>query len=123
MNIADLVAAKKTQRDKDWPMIRSLVEAHYDAHRDSPSEQQVRFWLREGRSPDLLIRIVREHPSLATDVESSRPLLRFAVSGSPAELVKSLAEEQQIEQQHDRQYWEPLRAKLEELRLNRRRKS
>ena len=45
------------------------------------------------------------------------------MSGSQAELVKALAEEQQSEQEQDRQYWEPLRAKLEELRLNRRRKS
>jgi len=25
--IEDLVKAKKTQRDKDWPMIRRLIEA------------------------------------------------------------------------------------------------
>jgi hypothetical protein len=41
MNIEDLVRAKKTQRDKDWPMIRALVEAHFARPRD------VRFWLRE----------------------------------------------------------------------------
>lgn len=27
MSLSDLVKAKKTQRDKDWPMIRRLVEA------------------------------------------------------------------------------------------------
>ena len=30
LGIEDLVKAKKTQRDKDWPMIRRLVDAHYD---------------------------------------------------------------------------------------------
>jgi hypothetical protein len=29
LSLPDLVIAKKTQRDKDWPMIRRLLEAHY----------------------------------------------------------------------------------------------
>jgi hypothetical protein len=29
LSLPDLVQAKKTQRDKDWPMIRQLVEAHF----------------------------------------------------------------------------------------------
>ena len=29
LSLPDLVQAKKTQCDKDWPMIRRLVEAHY----------------------------------------------------------------------------------------------
>ncbi len=29
LSLPDLVRAKKTQCDKDWPMIRRLVEAHY----------------------------------------------------------------------------------------------
>src|SRR4051812_16081000 len=28
MALGDLVTAKKTQRDKDWPMIRRLIESH-----------------------------------------------------------------------------------------------
>jgi hypothetical protein len=31
MSLHDLVQAKKTQRDKDWPMLRRLVEAHYSS--------------------------------------------------------------------------------------------
>jgi len=45
LGIEDLVKAKKTQRDKDWPMVRRLVDAHYDEFRDSPNEDQIRFWL------------------------------------------------------------------------------
>ena len=56
-------------------MIRSLVEAHYDAHRNSPSEQQVRFWLREGRSAGTSHPPCHQYPSLAAVLESSRPLL------------------------------------------------
>ena len=29
MSLPDLVKAKKTQREKDWPMLTRLVEAHY----------------------------------------------------------------------------------------------
>ena len=29
MALPDLVSAKKTQRDKDWPMIRRFLEVHY----------------------------------------------------------------------------------------------
>lgn len=29
LSLPDLVMAKKTQRDKDWPMIRRLLEANY----------------------------------------------------------------------------------------------
>ncbi len=54
LSLPDLVQAKKTQRDKDWPMIRRLVEAHYFEHHANPKPAQVRFWMRELRTPDLL---------------------------------------------------------------------
>ena len=44
MALPDLVAAKKTQRDKDWPMVRRLLEAHYFQNREKASLSQVRFW-------------------------------------------------------------------------------
>jgi hypothetical protein len=34
LGMEDLVRAKKTQRDKDWPMIRRLVEQSYFAAAD-----------------------------------------------------------------------------------------
>jgi hypothetical protein len=33
LSLPDLVTAKKTQRDKDWPMITRLVEADYADNR------------------------------------------------------------------------------------------
>ncbi len=39
ISLPDLVKAKKTQRDKDWPMIRRLVEANYFAHVERAHEQ------------------------------------------------------------------------------------
>ena len=34
LSIPDLVQAKKTQRDKDWPMVLRLIEAYYEENRD-----------------------------------------------------------------------------------------
>jgi hypothetical protein len=45
LSLPDLVQAKKTQSDKDWPMIRRLVEANYFQHRRKPGTTQVKFWL------------------------------------------------------------------------------
>jgi hypothetical protein len=119
MNVADLVLAKKTQRDKDWPMIRSLVDAHYEAHRQSPSDAQIGFWLLEGRSPEILIDLSRTYPAIASQMATRRSLLQHASSGSTTDLVAALTDEQRREQERDRQYWAPLRAKLQELRANR----
>jgi hypothetical protein len=55
----DLVQAKKTQREKDWPVIDALVEAHYRALGDEPIPERVRFWLSESRTPERLIGPVR----------------------------------------------------------------
>ena len=48
LSLSDLVQAKKTQRDKDWPMIRRLVDASYASARDAAvSDEQIDFWLAE----------------------------------------------------------------------------
>ena len=41
VSLPDLVAAKKTQCDKDWPMIRRLIESHYAEHRNATTDEQV----------------------------------------------------------------------------------
>jgi hypothetical protein len=61
LSLPDLVRAKKTQRDKDWPMIRRLVEAHYFQNNAAPNPAQIQFWLQEMRTPQLLIEVCREH--------------------------------------------------------------
>jgi len=45
LSLPDLVQAKKTQRDKDWPMIRRLVEAHYFQSRGKPKMAHLEFRL------------------------------------------------------------------------------
>jgi len=117
MSLPDLVQAKKTQRDKDWPMIRRLIEADRAACRGTPSPDQVQFWLREGRTPALLIELARAFPddtrALATN---TRLLLRAALRNEETALEAGLAEEEAAERAADRAYWAPLKAELEQLR-------
>lgn len=114
--LPDLVAAKKTQRDKDWPMVRRLVEANYFAFRDQPTPAHIEFWLRELRTPELLLEVAREHPAEAASVAVSRPVVKAAIGGVSAGIETEIAAEEAHERELDRQYWAPLRAELERLR-------
>jgi hypothetical protein len=119
MSLPDLVQAKKTQRDKDWPMIRRLVEAHYFQHRERPTPAQVRFWLRELRTPELLVEVARAHRGRCLRLARERPLLADAAAGHVATIERGLRDEEDTERQSDRQYWLPLRRELERLRHRR----
>ena len=116
LSLPDLVQAKKTQRDKDWPMIRRLVEAHYFQNRAKPSPAQIRFWLQELRPPQLLMEVAQRHPALCRRLISQRPLLAQATLGGMKKLEQALMAEESAEREQDRQYWLPLRAELEKLR-------
>ncbi len=121
LSLPDLVRAKKTQRDKDWPMLRRLLEAHYFQHRDHPTPAQVRFWMLELRSAELLIETARRHPGACERAARRRPLLKHAARADPPALEATLREEEAREREADRQYWQPLRAELERIRRPRRR--
>lgn len=117
MSLPDLVQAKKTQRDKDWPMIRRLIEADRVACRGTPSPEQVRFWLREGRTPQLLVDLARQFPDEAAALAKGlRPLLTAALRGDEEGVEAGLIEEERIERAADRVYWIPLKRELERLR-------
>ncbi len=117
--LPDLVQAKKTQRDKDWPMIRRLVEANVRQNVEDPSAEQLAFWLRECRTPSILRTLAERYPQQTADAAGDRPLLALT-GGDEAALVAALREEEQREREADRQYWAPLRAELEQLRQARR---
>ena len=118
MSLEDLVTAKKTQRDKDWPMLRRLVDASYDSARDSDAtESQIEFWLAELRSPEFLHDAVTRFPKQAA--ECAREAVRLAASGG--DILAALASEQAHEMEADRVYWQPLRRELEALRYQLRR--
>jgi hypothetical protein len=116
LSLPDLVQAKKTQRSKDWPMLQRLVEAHYLRHRTGPNSAQQQFWLRELRTPELLGEAVAAWPEAARSLQAQRPLLALAREGKLAELGEALAAEERAEREQDRVYWQPLKAELERLR-------
>ncbi len=115
LSLPDLVQAKKTQRDKDWPMIRRLVEAHYFQHQKNPNPAQVKFWLRELRTPELLNEVARAHAAQCRRLVSARPLLAHATTDA-ATLERALLAEETAERDRDKIYWLPLRRELEKLR-------
>jgi len=117
LSIADLVKAKKTQRDKDWPMIRRLLEADYFSNRDTPPDTaRVLFWLRELRTPELLVSVCADYPEFARQDPGRRPLLAMAMEGSIDAVEEALRVEELEERRRDREYWAPLKKELETLR-------
>ena len=101
-------------------MIARLVEAHYAGHAGAHNEAILEFWLRELRSPALLIEAARLAPAVCVRLMSVRPLLKHAVPGSEPLLAAALRDEQDAEQNADRLYWAPLKRELEQLRRDRR---
>jgi hypothetical protein len=116
LSLPDLVAAKKTQRDKDWPMIRRLIEADYFGRSERSSPAQVRFWLREMRTPELLIELAARYPRQAAALRRARPLLQHAITGNAHRLQRALESEESAIRAEDRRYWQPLRRELSDLR-------
>jgi hypothetical protein len=116
LSLPDLVQAKKTQRDKDWPMIRRLVEAHYFEHHRHPKPAQIRFWFRELRTPELLQELACRYPAICRRSARQRLLLLQAQSANLEFLQQALLAEETSERQRDKEYWLPLRRELETLR-------
>ena len=120
LSLPDLITAKKTQRDKDWPMIRRLIEADYFRKARRAGEADVAFWLEQMRTPELLIELAERFPRQARASQKRRPLLRFALSNDARGLERALTQEEARERAADRRYWQPLRQELAEMRRRRR---
>lgn len=99
-------------------MIRRLVDAHYEEFSEEPTDERVRFWLRESRSPDVLIAVAAEHPELLREIISERPLLAETLAASRTALRQELEKEKAAEQRADETYWRPLVKELEAMRRN-----
>jgi hypothetical protein len=122
LGIGDLVRAKKTQRDKDWPMIARLLEADYAAHKSlNPDKDRLEFWLHELRTTLPLMELAAQHPELAAEVAANRPAVIAALSDGETAIRKALRDEEEAEREADRLYWEPLKRELERLRHDERR--
>jgi hypothetical protein len=116
LSVPDLVAAKKTQRSKDWPVIELLVAIHYRENGGTPQPEWIEFWLREARAPELLVELARRFPLEAGALTAARPLLHQAMAGDLHALRPALDAEVRAEQEIDRAYWEPLKRELESFR-------
>ena len=120
--LPDLVQARKTRRGKDWPMLQRLVEAHYPQHRTAPLPGHPEFWLRESRTPEVLIGLAASYPDMFRDVMPRRPLLTEALGASQSALQQALQTEQAREREADETYWRPLKRELEALRRAKRKR-
>ena len=115
LSLPDLVQAKKTQRDKDWPMIRRLLEADY-LTAGNPSPEKILFWLRESRTPEILGRLCQTYADAASSIAAKRPAVAAARSGDLDKVAACLVQEEAAERRCDTAYWKPLRQELELLR-------
>jgi hypothetical protein len=119
MSLPDLVKAKKTQRDKDWPMIRRLIEADVARAAGVRDSSKNAFWLKECRSYEVLRELAQRYPALARRIAARRPALRAALNEDASKAAEFLRNEEDLERARDRRYWTPLRAELERWRLRR----
>lgn len=119
MGLSDLIKSKKTQRDKDWSMIRRLIEADFYNASDNPLEDKIRLWLAECRTPEILISLASKYPDITSQMIPNRPLLKSVVQGNQKEIMNHLRVEEDRERELDRVHWEPLRAELETWRRDR----
>lgn len=117
LSLRDLIRAKKTQRDKDWPMISLLVSGHYLKNGNDPGPGDPIFWLEELRDAEFLREAVLRFPAAAQEAASRRAPVAVALASSSVEDIRrSLRDEEEAERAADRAYWEPLKKQLEELR-------
>jgi hypothetical protein len=117
--LPDLVKAKKTQRAKDWPMVQRLIEANWFQNRSMPTAARIDFWLRECRTPGILLEMVVLFPMAAAALQSHRPALGAALKNDLEAVEQALEHERLAEVAADKAYWLPLRQELERLRLAR----
>ena len=83
LSLRDLVQCKKTQRDKDWAMLRRLVEIDYLAGRESAGGADALCWLEELRSPLRLEDVCRRFRACVRRVASRSPVSFGSRAPSP----------------------------------------
>lgn len=115
ISLQDLVQSKKTQRDKDWYMIKRLLEADI-LHSKKTSKEKLEWWFKECRTPELLIDLTNRYPAIAKKMFKIRPSLKYAIKANIGKLSEGLIKEEKIERKEDIKYWSPLKKELENMR-------
>jgi len=116
IGLQDLVQSKKTQRDKDWLMLKRLVENDIILNKHESSNERIKWWFRECRNAGILIELAEKYPQSARDGTANRPLLSQTIACDEQKLNIQLHDEEIIERQKDILYWAPLKKELEMLR-------
>lgn len=114
--ISDLIAAKRTQREKDWPMTNRLIEAHYLANADSPTNESIRFWLTESFDLPFLEQLVTRFPEQSIELKEERSVLRALIEEQLEKARSLLQKERRTIEIEDETYWAPLIKELHQLR-------
>jgi len=116
ISLQDLVTSKKTQRDKDWFMLKRLIEADIIKHENDITDERLRWWFLESRESGRLVRLAGKFPDIAKECSGKRKLLEFALAGDIHSLGGELLLEEKEERGKDIEYWKPLKKELETLR-------
>jgi len=116
ISLQDLVQSKKTQRDKDWAMLKRLVANDIILKRYKASPRRIKWWFGECRNADMLIELAKRYRSLAKESVKERPLISSAIRNDKRGLSIKLNREEAEEREKDTAYWLPLKKELETLR-------
>ena len=116
ISLQDLVISKKTQRDKDWLMLKRLVANDIILKKYKASLDRIKWWLGECRNVDMLIKLAKKYRFLSKKMAKERPLISSAIKGDKDELLTKLNREEAKERKKDTAYWLPLKKELETLR-------
>ena len=116
ISLQDLVISKKTQRDKDWLMLKRLVANDIILKKYKASRDRIKWWFGECRNVDILIELAKKYRSLAKEITKKRPLVSSAIKGDEHDLLTKLNKEEARERKKDIAYWLPLKKELEVLR-------
>lgn len=114
--LPDLIATKKTKRDKDWPIIGRLIEVDMMVGAAEPTADRLALWLRECRDATTLAGLAAREPELAATLALERPVLAAALNEEINSIELALAQEQIEGKREDEAYWSPLLEELEQMR-------
>ncbi len=128
IDIKRLIATKKTEREKDYIVIKELVDSVFEEVKDSkPLRNKLTAWLlQELRTPDSLITITKEWKNgkqYALQSGREAAILACSKTATNDDIQKALEKEKENLRKADKEYWKPFRDEIKNMRKEQRRKS